>query len=133
VLVRLGFLAAAAMIVGGLVAGHNVQGPIVATCLGLLLASAAVGWVADRAQAAAEAALAIRLRQEAGQRLDALTARQVQAISAGRLAVAMQRYPEAIASLAVGHRVARSMMAAGPLIVAGALAIVSWQAALTVL
>ena len=45
----------------------------------------------------------------------------------------MQRHPEAVASLLIGHRCAASMLTIGPLAAAVALAVVSWQAALLVM
>lgn len=133
VALRLGFLAAAATVVGSLVMDRDLHAGLIAAAPVLLVLSALAGFVTDRAQADLEAQVAATLRNDAGRRLDAMTARQVQAIPVGGLVVAMQRYPAAIAGLVVGHRIARMMMAIGPLMAAAALMLVSWQAALTVL
>ena len=132
-LARLGFLGSAALIVGSLVMGQNVQWHLVAACLVLLALTTLAGGLADRLQAGMEAEAAVRLRRDAVLRLSALGARQVQAIPAGQLVTSIQRHPEALAALALGYRVARMMMGIGPLISAGALMAVSWQAAVAVL
>ena len=51
----------------------------------------------------------------------------------GGLVVSMQRHPEAVAALLIGHRCAAAMLTIGPLAAAVALAFVSWQAALLVM
>jgi ABC-type transport system involved in cytochrome bd biosynthesis fused ATPase/permease subunit len=130
---RLGFLAAAATSVGRLVMGEAVQPLTVGAAVALILASAIAGFLADCWQAHAEAQLSLAVRNFAGERLDAMSARQVQAVPVGTLVVAIQRYPAAVASLVIGHRAAMTMMGLGPLIAAAALMIVSWQAALAVL
>jgi ABC-type transport system involved in cytochrome bd biosynthesis fused ATPase/permease subunit len=132
-ILRLGFIGAAAITVGRLVMDRAVEPSSPITAVILLLLSALAGILADRFQADAEAQVSHAVRNLAGSKLDALTARQVQAIQTGTLVVALQRYPAAIASLVVGHRAAMTMMALGPLIAAAALMIVSWQAALAVL
>ncbi|MBL8580780.1 MAG: ATP-binding cassette domain-containing protein, partial [Rhizobiaceae bacterium] len=130
---RLGFLAAAAMVVGSLVMGQDVQPWLVVAVPCFLLISAAVGLLADRMQAAAEARAATVVRAAAARRLGEMPAGRVQSLAAGHVVVALRRYPEAIAALVVGHRLAARMMIAGPLTAAGALTLVSWQAALAVL
>ena len=130
---RLGFLAAAAMAVGGLVMGQNVQPWPAAAALSLLALTALVSLLAERAQASAEAEVATAMRAHAARRLGAMTARQLQGLPVGSVVVALERYPVAIAGLVVGHRLAARSMVVGPLLAAAALTIVSWQAALTVL
>lgn len=130
---RLGFAAATALVFGTLIMSGEVSPMVAAAAPALLLLAALAGLALDIVQARAETVLAGQLRDAVGARLDAMPARQVQALAAGRLIVALQRHPEAVAALAVGHRSAATMMAIGPLIAAGALALVSWQAALLVL
>jgi ATP-binding cassette subfamily C protein len=62
-----------------------------------------------------------------------MPARRLQSLSVGGVILSMQRHPETIAGLVVGHRAASAMMAAGPLLAAAALFLVSWQAALLVI
>lgn len=102
---------------------------IAAAILGAALASL----LADRAQALAETEVSIALRDAAIARLQTMPARLLHAHSAGGVTVGLQRHPEAVASLVIGHRAASLMMAVGPLMAATVLAIVSWQAALLVL
>ncbi|TPJ70147.1 ATP-binding cassette domain-containing protein [Mesorhizobium sp. B2-7-1] len=130
---RLGFAATAAMAVGRLVMGEPVAAWVVPVAMVFLLAACLAGLAADRAQASAETAVSIGLRELAGKRLDEMPARQLQALSVGGVIMSMQRHPEAVAGLAVGHRAASAMMAAGPLLAAAALFLVSWQAALLVI
>lgn len=130
---RLGFAATAAMAAGRLVMGETVEPWLVAGMLALLAAACLAGFAAERMQASAENAVSTRLRALASERLGKMPARQLQSLSTGGLIVSMQRHPEAIAALVVGHRAATAMMAAGPLLAAIALCFVSWQAALLVI
>ena len=50
---------------------------------------------------------------------------------AGALVAGLQRYPDALAGLVISHSAAKSMLAIGPLLAAVAVALVSWEAALT--
>ncbi len=99
----------------------------------LIVLLSLAGWMADRAQASTEAAVAVAVREAAGHRLAAMPTRQLRSLAPGRLTVALQRHPEAVAALVVGHRAATLMMAAGPLAAAAMLAIASWQAAALVI
>ncbi|TPL04590.1 MULTISPECIES: ATP-binding cassette domain-containing protein [unclassified Mesorhizobium] len=130
---RLGFAATAAMATGQLIMGGPVAAWLVAITIVFLLAACLAGFAADRAQASAEAAVSIGLRELAGKRLDEMPARQLQALSVGGVIMSMQRHPEAVAALVVGHRAAGAMMAAGPLLAAATVLLVSWQAALLVI
>ncbi|MDX8465124.1 ATP-binding cassette domain-containing protein [Mesorhizobium sp. VK23B] len=130
---RLGFAATAAMSAGPLVMREPVDPWLVAATIALLSAACIAGFAAERAQASAETAVSTGLRELAARRLDEMPARQLQSLSVGSLIVSMQRHPEAVAALVVGHRAASAMMAAGPLLAATALFLVSWQAALLVI
>lgn len=130
---RLAFAACLAVIVGGLVMGADVPFWSLVLAPGAIVLATLVGIAADRTQAAGESDVTGAVRRAAGERLAAMPARRVQALDAGRLIVGLQRHPEAVAALVVGHRAAGIMMAAGPLAAALALATVSWQAALLVL
>ncbi len=129
---RLGFLALAAITVGRLVMNEPISLPVVGAAATMLAMSLAVGFAADRSQALTEARVSIAVRGAAARRLDEMQARQVQSLPVGGLIVAVQRYPESVASLAIGHRVATIMMAAGPLLATAVLILVSWQATLLV-
>ncbi|HWK15536.1 MAG TPA: ABC transporter transmembrane domain-containing protein [Rhizobiaceae bacterium] len=130
---RLGFCACAAMAVGLLVMQHEAPVALLLAVPALLACSAVAGLVADRFQATAETGVAFNLREAARNALATMPSPALRTLPAGRLAVAMQRHPEALAALAIGHRAAAMMMAAGPLAAAAALFVVSWQAALLIL
>ena len=126
---RLGFSGAAAIAVGRLVM-DGAAGVWLFAALALLAAAQAAGWLADRAIAQGEAEVADELRRLAMRGVEAASARAVQAKPVGEVVVALQRYPQSVAALALGHRVATLMMAVGPLCAAAALILASWQAAL---
>lgn len=131
-LLRLCLLGAMAVLIGNwIIVGTTDVAPVAATLVFLALSTIA-GLMADRRQAEAEARLTSELRHRVGATLASMPARAVQSLSAGELVVAMQRHPEAIATLAIGHRAAKAMMALGPFCAAAFLFCVSWQAALTV-
>lgn len=132
-LLRLGFLGSAAFLAGRLIMEGSVEGWALYAAPALLVSAAAAGLLAERWQAGAEARVAAKLRQRAASKLERMPARLLQSMPVGRLIVSMQRHPEAIAALVVGHRTATAMMAVGPFAAACAIAFVSWQAALAVL
>lgn len=130
---RLGSAGAMALVFGTLIMGGPVVPALVAAVIVLATAAALSGLMADTCQAAAEADVSTTLRASLCRRLQVMPAGLLRKLSPGRATVAIQRHPEAVASLVIGHRAATLMMAAGPLAAAAALAIVSWQAALLVL
>jgi ABC-type transport system involved in cytochrome bd biosynthesis fused ATPase/permease subunit len=130
---RLGFSGSAAVVVGSLVMQQPVENWLLATTALSLAFCLAAGLVGDRMQAVAETHVADTLRTAAMDRLCDLPVREVQAIPVGSLVVGVQRYPDAVAGLVIGHRVASAMMVTGPLAAAAMLFLVSWQAALLVL
>lgn len=130
---RLGFSGSAALLVGRLVMDQPVAGWVPLATIGLLLAATLAGLVCDRVQASAETHVAVAVRNAALQRLRAMPSRQLRRLSPGTLTVSVQRHPEALAALVIGHRTASMIMAVGPLLAAAALLAVSWQAAVLVL
>ena len=132
-LARLGFSASAAVMIGRLLMNGVIE-PWPALSAGtFLIFSAIVGGLADGIQASAEMKLSSELRAAAFDQLRAMSARRIQSLPVGGLVVSMQRHPEALASLLIGHRCAASMLTIGPLAAAVVLAVVSWQAALLVM
>ena len=130
---RLGFSGSVALLVGRLVMNQPVEGWVPLATIGLLLAATLAGFACDRVQAGAETHVAIAVRDAALQRLRMMPSRQLRRLSPGALTVSMQRHPEALAALVIGHRTASMVMAVGPLLAAAALLLVSWQAAALVL
>ena len=132
-LLRLGFSAVAAVGAGRLVMEQTVDLWLPILAIGLLACSAIVGLFGDTLQAKAEASIATGLRDLARRRLDAMPPRQLHQLPIGTLVVAMQRHPESVASLVIGHRMASLMMGIGPLAAAAMLLLVSWQAAVLII
>jgi ATP-binding cassette subfamily C protein len=130
---RLGFSAMTAVMVGKLVMDQAVAPWLPVAALVLLALVSIAGLLADRGLAHGEAAVSAAVREAAADRLDAMSARQLQSLSIGTAVVALQRHPEAVASLVIGHRAATAMMTMGPLSAAAALFVVSWQAAALVI
>ncbi len=100
------------------------------TCLCLL---GGVGILVEFQAARAEARLADRLRVLLRDLLSSMPTRHIRTRPGGALIAGLQRHPDALASLVIGHSAARSMLGIGPFVVAAALAILSWEAALTLL
>jgi ATP-binding cassette subfamily C protein len=132
-LLRLGFSATAAMLVGTVVMGHDVDAATAIAAPVLLALTAFAMLKSDRVLIRTEAAVTAGLRKMAADALGNMDAQTLQSLQPGTLAISMQRHPPAVAALVVGHRAATIMMAAGPLAAAAALLLVSWQAALLLL
>ena len=130
---RLVFAGALAIFAGVMIEAGTVSAPALAIGLATLLLAVLVGFFADRQQAVAEFSVAQGLRESAREKLAAMPARAVQALPAGALIAGLQRYPEALAALVVGHRAAGLMLGIVPLLVVCAIVAVSWQAALALL
>jgi len=129
----IGLAGCLAWLTGGLVEGGALEMRALAGAGGLLIAMTAFGWLAERATAAAEAKVAGAVLGEIERRLVGAPPSEIARLPRGALIAGIQRQPGALARLVVGQAAARRMMAAGPLIVAGAVVIVSWQAALALL
>lgn len=130
---RLVFAGTLAIFAGVMIEAGNVPVPVVILGFAALLLTALAGFFADRQQAVAEFLVAEGLRENAREKLAAMPARAVQALPAGALIAGLQRYPEALAALVVGHRAAALMLGIVPVLVVCAIVAVSWQAALTLL
>ncbi|WP_245480517.1 ATP-binding cassette domain-containing protein [Neorhizobium sp. NCHU2750] len=130
---RLAFSVLAAICVGRLVMALDVDVWLVGSTLLCLLAASMATWLGDDQQARAETQVTYTIRSAFLNRLGHLPARQITSDATGTWVVAMQRYPEALSALVIGHRAASQMMGLGPLVCAALLAIVSWQAAVLVL
>lgn len=130
---RLGFSVLAAICVGRLVMGLDVDVWLVGFTLLCLLAASTATWLGEDQQARAEMQVTYAIRSAFLNRLGHLQARQISSNATGTWVVAMQRYPDALAALVIGHRAASQMMGLAPLVCAGLLAVVSWQAAVLVL
>lgn len=130
---RLGIAGALSLLVGHMTMDGRLATVPLAAAMAAMVAVSLAGLQTERVQATAEAHVAVSLRKAAGERLRAMPASTIRALSPGAVAVSMQRHPDAVAKLVIGHRAASLMLASGPLAAAGALAIVSWPAALLVL
>ncbi|MFE0016828.1 ATP-binding cassette domain-containing protein [Mesorhizobium sp. NPDC059054] len=130
---RLVFAGALAIFAGVMIEAGVVSIPVVVVGLATLLLTALVGLFADRQQAVAEFSVAQGLRESVREKLAAMPARAVQTLPAGALIAGLQRYPEALSALVVGHRAAALMLGIVPALVVCAIVAVSWQAALALL
>lgn len=133
VLAKLVFAGAMAIFAGSMIELDVLPVPALLIGLVALLASAFAGFMADRRQATAEAEVAERIRADLSNRLKHMAPRDVQAHPAGALIADLQRHPESLAALVIGHRIAALMLGLGPLLAALAVFAVSWQAALVLL
>ena len=130
---RLVFAGTLAIFAGVMIETGNVSEMAVVIGLAALLLAALGGFLADRQQAVTEFSVAEGLRESARETLAAMPARTVQALPAGALIAGLQRYPEALAALVVGHRAAALMLGIVPVLVVCAIVAVSWQAAVALL
>jgi len=105
---------------------------LILTLAGLVLSSAA-GLFADLRAAATEAELVDRLRAALQDALSGMSPARSRTKPAGALIAGLQRHPPALASLVISHSAAKSLLGIAPLLVAAALALLSWEAALTLL
>ena len=97
-------------------------------CLAL---SGCAGMLADLFAASAEQRVVEGLRASLQDALSKMPPAHIRTKPAGALVAGLQRYPNALASLAISHSAAKSMLGIGPLLAAAAVALVSWEAALT--
>ncbi|MGX8009080.1 ATP-binding cassette domain-containing protein [Mesorhizobium sp. ORM8.1] len=125
---RLAFTGLAAVFVGEMIAGEASWLQPGAGLASLILASV-VGLATDRAVASTELKVANGLLEAARRALAAALPGDIQAMPLGTLIAGLQRYPQAVAGLAVGHRLASIMLGLGPLAAAAVIAAVSWEAA----
>ena len=132
-LFRLGFAASLAIFTGVLIVAGTFSELALVAMLITLAVSAVAGYGADLRAARAETALANALRSALEEALDKMSPVHARSRPAGQLIAGLQRHPERLASLAISHGAARSMLIIGPLVAVAALCIVSWQAALTLL
>lgn len=132
-LLKLAFLASLAIGAGRMIESGNSPEPVLAVGIAALLLSAVAGLMAERRQAAAEAEVVERIRADVRGKLEGMPAREAQARPAGSLIAGLQRHPESLSALVIGHRAAALMLGAGPLLAALAVLAVSWQAALALL
>jgi ATP-binding cassette subfamily C protein len=125
--------ASLAIVAGQMIGAGTVSVPAIIVGLMALLLSGVVSATGDRRQAAAEIAVAEAVRADIRRKLETILARDVQALPAGALIAGLQRHPDSIGALVIGHRAAALMLGIGPLLVVAAIVAVSWEAALTLL
>lgn len=126
---RLAFIGLAAMFVGRMVAG-SANWSLLGAALSSLILGSVVGLVAERAVVHTEMKVANGLLEAVRRALAAAPPGDIQAMPLGTLIAGLQRYPQAVAGLVVGHRLASIMLGLGPLTAAAAIMAVSWEAAL---
>ncbi|HEV2543796.1 MAG TPA: ATP-binding cassette domain-containing protein [Methylobacterium sp.] len=131
--VTLGLAVALARLAGALIETGECDGLALGVAGACLLAVAGLARAIEARSAALEAEVAVALVDAAEARLAAMPARVAADLPRGAVIAGLQRHPGALARLVVGHAAARRMMGLGPVLTAGAVAFVSWQAALALL
>ncbi|WHQ71442.1 ATP-binding cassette domain-containing protein [Methylorubrum extorquens] len=129
----LGLAVALARLAGALIETGGLDGLALGPAGVCLLAGAGLGSLIETRSAALEAEVAVALIDAAEARLAVMPARAAADLPRGAVIAGLQRHPGALARLVVGHAAARRMMGLGPVLTAGAVAVVSWQAALALL
>ena len=130
-LFRIGFAGSLAIFAGRLVEDSNFDAIAMAGTIACLALSSAAGIFADLAAASAEDNVIERLRNALQDALARKSPARIRMKPTGALVAGLQRYPGALASLVISHSAAKSMLAIGPALAAAAVALLSWQAALT--
>ena len=130
-LFRLGFAGSLAVFAGRLIEDANFDAIAMAGALACLALSSCAGVFADLAAANAENIVVECLRAALQDALSRKSPVRIRSKPAGALVAGLQRYPGALAGLVISHSAAKSMLAIGPALAAVAVALVSWEAALT--
>src|SRR5450756_582289 len=130
-LLRLGFAGSLAVFAGRLIEDANFDAIAMAGALACLALSTCAGVFADLAAANAENIVVECLRAALQDALSRKSPVRIRSKPAGALVAGLQRYPGALAGLVISHSAAKSMLAIGPALAAVAVALVSWEAALT--
>jgi len=132
-LFRIGFAGSLALFAGRLIEAATFDMAAMAGALVCLALSGGAGMLADLVAASAEQRVVEGLRASLQDALSLMPPAHIRTKPAGALVAGLQRYPNALASLAISHSAAKSMLGIGPLLAAAAVALVSWEAALTLL
>ncbi len=119
-------------------AGHLIEyGTFDVTLLTFMLVSlilaGASGLFAELRAASAEAELVDGIRATLQETLAGMSPARIRTKPSGEMIAGLQRHPPALASLVISHSAARSLLGISPLLVAGTLAFLSWQAMLMLL
>lgn len=130
-LFRIGFADSLAVFAGRLIEDAAFDVIALSGALACLALSAAAGVLADLAAAGAEDVVVDRLRAALQDSLSRKSPVRIRTRPAGALVAGLQRYPGAVAGLVISHSAAKSMLAIGPTFAAVAVALVSWEAAIT--
>jgi ABC-type transport system involved in cytochrome bd biosynthesis fused ATPase/permease subunit len=130
-LFRIGFAGSLAVFAGRLIEDANFDAIAMAGALACLALSTCAGVFADLAAANAENIVVECLRAALQDALSRKSPVRIRTKPAGALVAGLQRYPGALAGLVISHSAAKSMLAIGPALAAVAVALVSWEAALT--
>ena len=130
-LFRIGFAGALAVFAGRLIEDGVFDVTAISGALACLALSTCAGVFGDLAAAGAEERVVNRLRSALQGALSLMSPVRIRPRPAGALVAGLQRYPGALAGLVISHSAAKSMLAIGPLLAAVTVALVSWEAALT--
>jgi ABC-type transport system involved in cytochrome bd biosynthesis fused ATPase/permease subunit len=132
-LFRIGFSGALALFAGLLIEAGRFDLIALAGALGGLALSSSASVFTDLRAANTENFVTNGLRIALQEALLQRSPTRLRTKPGGALVAGLQRYPNALASLVISHRAAKSMLSIGPFLAAVAVAAVSWQAALTLI
>lgn len=132
-LFRISFAGSLAAFAGHLIEYGTFDTALLAFMLASLVLSGASGLFAELHTASAEAELVDGIRAALQETLAGMSPARIRTKPSGEMIAGLQRHPPALASLVISHSVAKSLLGVGPLLVAGTLAFLSWQAMLMLL
>ena len=132
-LLRIIFAGSLAVFAGRLIEDGVFEVTALTCAVVSLVLSSGAGMLADLRAARAECDLTDRLRDRLEDTLSQMPPARLRTKAAGALIAGLQRHPNALASLVISHSAAKAMLGVGPLLVAATLALLSWEAALTLL
>lgn len=125
---RLCVAACLSLAFGYMLTGHGIQSTILVALACALAAAGALHWAAEVASARSEARVGSTLLDDMVRAAGEKPAMDLTRMDHGALISGSARHPRALAHLVVRAKAARQMLALGPLLVAVAIAPVSWQA-----
>ena len=129
-LLRIVLATSLAVFAGRLIEEGTIDAMALAAALAGLALLSGAGVLAEWQAADAEADVADQLRAIFRNSLSRMSPVRIRTQPAGALIASLQRHPPALAGLVIGHDAAKMLLGIGPLLVAAAVATLSWQAAI---
>jgi ABC-type transport system involved in cytochrome bd biosynthesis fused ATPase/permease subunit len=130
---RLGFAGLLAVWAGKLIEAGEFDAAVLLLSAAAVVVSVLMGLAASTCTATSELRVATGLLLQMKRTIALGRVRRLEELAAGQLVAGTSRHPAAVARLVIGHAAARVMLAVGPVLAAGAIFLVSWQAAVILL